>query len=521
MQKKVLPFIVTLMLAVTIYSMPVVAAENTEPVESEQQSEDEDQNEAEQQPENEAAEDDPQDNIESEKQQLQLEANFVDVNDAYWAKSEIHYLYSLAIVSGYEPEPGKYEFKPENNVTRAQAAKMLVSALGEEELKVAKPSFTDVPTDDWAFGWIEQAVNLNIFTGYDDGTFKPNAQLTRAQMSKMITNAFALSMSAQSEDVLVFTDVKKDHWALPFINRMYYNGITTGSNNRYMPENKITRAQFSAFLSRALSEEFKIPVVIEPINGTVIYKGTVTAQSNLNVRSGPTTESIILGKLPAGEEIDIYAINGNWVKFNFNGQSGYVYKTYVKLKNLSGSPIKDRIIVLDAGHGGTDPGAVEGTNNEKNIVIKIATLLEQKLNEGGAKVVMTRSNDSFPSLAERVDISKKNYAEMFVSIHVNSYTTGIPNGTETYYDTSTNDNGPESMILANEIQQRLIANTGMNDRGIKDNGFYVIKNNNVPSVLVELGFLSNDADREKLIADQYVEIFAQSIYDGIVQYYQK
>jgi N-acetylmuramoyl-L-alanine amidase len=76
-------------------------------------------------------------------------------------------------------------------------------------------------------------------------------------------------------------------------------------------------------------------------------------------------------------------------------------------------------------------------------------------------------------------------------------------------------------LLAKAIHEQIVDNAGMKNRGVKDYHFYVVRNNNVPSVLVELGFITNSSDYQKLISDQYQNIFAQSIYNGIVQYYSE
>jgi N-acetylmuramoyl-L-alanine amidase len=187
---------------------------------------------------------------------------------------------------------------------------------------------------------------------------------------------------------------------------------------------------------------------------------------------------------------------------------------------VNGNPIKGRIIIVDAGHGGTDSGTIGNGVYEKNIVLSVAKKLQQKLEKAGAKVIMTRADDKYKTLKQRVEIAKQNYAELFVSIHVNS---GSPSasGTETYYDTSTNPNGYESYLLAKEIQEQIVTNADMFDRGVKDNNFYVIRYNTVPSVLVELGFISNSKDVKKLTSDDYQNIFAESIYNGILQYYSE
>jgi len=440
---------------------------------------------------------------------------FTDVPSGYWAVNEIHFLYNQSIIQGYETG-GTATFRPEQNVTRAQAAKMLVKALGKSELQVAKPTFKDVGTGHWAQGWVERAVEMGLFTGYDDRTFRPDEPLKRSQMGKVIALAFNLPLDSSKENMQVFSDVNRSHWAHRYILKLYYNGISNGNQNRFMPEQYISRSQFSAFLARALSDEFRLPVVEDQ----VIATGTVTADV-LNVRAKPNTNSNILGKLVRGNVVNIYEIQGDWARINYNNAIAYVHKSYLKLSTATGSVLQNRIIAVDAGHGGTDPGAIGQNAYEKTIVLSVAQKLKAKLQAAGANVVMTRDNDTFVSLEERVQIAKRNNAELFISIHVNSASSNKANGTETYYDTSKNPKGYESYLLAKEIQSQIVNNAKMYDRGVKDNNFYVIRNNNVPSVLIELGFISNEGDASKLVSNTYQDIFAESIYRGIVQYYSR
>jgi len=437
---------------------------------------------------------------------------FEDVPAGYWAKEEIEFLYSRSIIQGYN-EAGQPIFRPREAVTRAQAVKMLMKALGEEEKTSVNATFKDVPDNHWAAGWISLAVEKGILTGYSDGTFRPNDLLKRSQMSKIIALAFSLPDISPNEKTNIFQDVDKGYWAQPYVLKLYYNGITNGNQNRFMPEDYISRDQFSAFLARAMDEKFRLPV-----KTAAIATGKVTAQA-LNVRSEGNANASIVGKLSYGTVVNVYAINGYWAKISYGNISGYVHKSYLKLKNMNGNVLQGRIITVDAGHGGTDPGTIGNGAYEKNIVLPVAQKLKTKLENAGAKVVMTRESDTYPTLEQRVNIAKQNYAELFVSIHVNS---GSPsaNGTETYYDTSTNPNGYESYLLAKAIHEQIIANADMNDRGVKDNNFYVIRYNNVPSVLVELGFITNADDVQKLTSDEYQTIFAESIYQGIIEYYQ-
>jgi N-acetylmuramoyl-L-alanine amidase len=440
---------------------------------------------------------------------------FKDVTNEYWANEEIAYLSSLGIIGGYDSTGGTY-FKPDTSVTRAQAAKMLVIAKGYNEVKPSKQRYPDVPLNHWAAGWIEKAVQLGYFEGKDSGLFDPQGHLTRDQMSKIVSLAFGLNIDASADRPIVFTDIPSSHWAATYINSLYYNGITDGTVKEYRPRNYTSRAQFSVFLSRAKSDRFKLEV-----KQPVIVKGKVTA-SSLNVRSSTTSGSTALGRLSKGEVVDVYSINGYWAEINFNGKKAYVHKTYLKLVNPAGNPLKDRIIVVDAGHGGHDSGAVNGSVYEKSIVMDVTNRVYQKLEAAGAKVLKTRNSDSvFVPLEDRVKFAQDHYAELFLSIHVNAAYSPDAKGTETYYNSTSNDNGTESYYLAKEIQEEMIRQLNTKDRGVKDGEWYVIKYQEIPAVLLELGFISNSEDLSKLTSSTYKEKYAQAIYQGILNYYNK
>lgn len=262
------------------------------------------------------------------------------------------------------------------------------------------------------------------------------------------------------------------------------------------------------------------PPVETPIYTTNTV-GKVTV-SSLNIRSQASDTSNVVGKLTLHDVVAVHSISGNWANITTSdGTEGYVHKSYVKLINQSGSPIKDRIIVIDAGHGGKDPGATSNGALEKDIVLKVATSVKNKLEADGAKVVLTRSNDTYYSLDERVDIAQKHYADVFVSLHVNAASNTSAQGTETYYSVQGNGSLLEKDALAAAINRQIVKNANMRDRGVKTANFVVIKNTAYPAVLVELGFITNSQDRAKLTDNGYIEIFADSIYKGIVEYYQK
>lgn len=247
--------------------------------------------------------------------------------------------------------------------------------------------------------------------------------------------------------------------------------------------------------------------------------GRVTTNS-LNIRQSASSNSDIIGSLPLNAIVSVNSISNWWANITYNGVTGYVHKTYLHLMNKTGSSVKDRIIVLDPGHGGTDPGAVNGSYTEKAVVLDVAKRVQALLEQAGAKVVLTRSTDVFIPLNDRPTIALNNYADMFISIHTNSFTTGSPKGTETYYNDSSSTNLQEEKNLATLINNQIVSNLGMTNRGVLDANFAVTRPLDMPAILVELGFISNASDLEKLKSDYHKQLFAQSIYNGIESYYR-
>ncbi|WP_445479373.1 N-acetylmuramoyl-L-alanine amidase [Lysinibacillus irui] len=260
------------------------------------------------------------------------------------------------------------------------------------------------------------------------------------------------------------------------------------------------------------------PPTTPPASGEVLGRVTV---DNLNVRSQSNSTSAVLFKLNKGKYVQVHSINGYWAEITYDGQTGYVHKSYIKLLNQNNKPLQNRIIILDPGHGGKDPGTVKGSAAEKNITLKVSTQVKQLLENAGAKVYMTRTGDTYPSLQDRVDFTQANYGEIFVSVHVNSAANASAQGTETYYAISTGDMYQEDIDLATFVNNQIVNNLNMKNRGVKQEQYYVIRNMVIPSILVELGFLTNTEDNNKMTNDQYVKLFAESIYNGILQYYKK
>lgn len=177
-------------------------------------------------------------------------------------------------------------------------------------------------------------------------------------------------------------------------------------------------------------------------------------------------------------------------------------------------------IVVDAGHGGKDPGTLWGDVYEKDINLAIAQKLEQVLQAEGYEVIMTRNGDVKLGLEERVQIAEKNRADLFVSIHQNALEhDNVTSGIEIYCNESAD---PDSGKLADSIHTYLLDATGAVDKGVrKDSDFYVVQNASMPACLIETGFLTADKEREKLLDEAYQSQAAQGIADGIREFLEK
>jgi len=196
---------------------------------------------------------------------------------------------------------------------------------------------------------------------------------------------------------------------------------------------------------------------------------------------------------------------------------------YFYIKVVNPKEKYDKIILLDPGHGGKHPGAVNDlilpgtTIMEKDIVLEISQNVKNKLeNEGKLKVYMTRNSDSFVDLVKRAEISNS-IADVFVSIHINAALNTTAHGIETIYFEKIiqNSKGISSREVAEIFQRNLIKETGARNRGVKTDALVVLKENNNPSVLLELNFLSNPAEVVLLMDESYKEKLAVAITNGI------
>lgn len=192
-------------------------------------------------------------------------------------------------------------------------------------------------------------------------------------------------------------------------------------------------------------------------------------------------------------------------------------------------------VIIDPGHGGTDPGSVNRYGKEKDFNLRLAKILMKDLERKGFRVRMTRSSDVYPSLGQRVSFANRIPDAIFVSIHFNSFVNSTAKGIETYAlsprgSGTHNSRGvrnnflegnrrdSENIALATAVHAAVMKKTQAEDRGIKRDRFTVLAGLSMPAVLLEGGFLSNPAEAKKIASTSYLSIISQGITNGIVTY---
>lgn len=185
---------------------------------------------------------------------------------------------------------------------------------------------------------------------------------------------------------------------------------------------------------------------------------------------------------------------------------------------ISEASKKDRLIVIDAGHGGSDPGASHYGVNEKDLNLDIAKRLNVLLEKNNIKTYMTREDDTYVGLYERAYIANNMNATLFLSIHNNAYYAKY-SGTETlYYPERANSTGFTSKRFAQLIQSELVGDLGTYDRGIVERpNLVVLKATKMPAALAEIAFMSNSGDIAKLKSEEFRQKTAQALCDAILK----
>ena len=271
-------------------------------------------------------------------------------------------------------------------------------------------------------------------------------------------------------------------------------------------------------IQEILNKQAGLPTTIDS------NKMFVTKLKETPIYSASNVTSELIGTVDKGTQFVYEDREGDFYKVSVgNGKYGYI-PYWLVTTNFAGietdetipQGIKTAIIVIDPGHGGDDPGAVVNFSDkhEADHTLTTALLVKKELEAMGAKVFLTRTNDSSVSLSERADISNKNNADAFISIHFDSAEDSSLSGTTTYYFSEKSEN------LSQTVNKYLARNLPLKNQGSRFQNFMVLRDNARPSILLELGYLNNQGDNKVISSEEYQQNIAKSIANALKEYFQ-
>ncbi|WJQ85920.1 GBS Bsp-like repeat-containing protein [Streptococcus parasuis] len=327
-----------------------------------------------------------------------------------------------------------------------------------------------------------------------------------------------------------------------YISHVYYQGLdgtltAIGATSITLPELKTSGTITAINVNdQAGSYEVKISNVIAPKGLNKVYVPTWTEAGDQDDivwhEAQLQSDGTYLAKITKSEHKNESGIYVSHVYYRMlDGSMLAVGGTQVELPSA-----RSYTIYIDPGHGGVDSGASYGGVYEKNLALSVANKLKANLIQLGYQVLMTRTADyNVDFKTERPQMANQSNADLFISIHFNA--TGLPSsdatGIETYwyqYDpeyqpkiNAAMHNDPtrlaESQILANQVQTSLISGTGAVNRGVRRDTFAVLRETAIPAILVELGFMDNPSDLQKINQDSYQTKLANALAQGIDNWY--
>lgn len=329
-----------------------------------------------------------------------------------------------------------------------------------------------------------QSIYITNINDMKEGAL-PNANIASA------IKKISVKQTSQTETYIL---LEFDNPVVHSVRRTYNKFLFDFLNVDFSTNEPVIKAnktqQFGGFIVQKMSEKRPTLSLLFPVSDT------------LKVETGMTQD---------GRTIAI-KLTGNLGEVKYPDIKNPI--TIIKPNNKK-LPLSGKVIVVDAGHGGKDAGAISGQKYEKVPALAMAQKLQKNLEDKGAKVIMTRSDDTFVSLQDRVTISNYENADLFVSIHLNSSEKSNIHGVETHWY---KDNSKD---LARYVQTALMKEVTATDRGLFKSMFYVINHTTAPAILVETGFISNPQERDELFGEKRQTATAKAICDGVLEYFEK
>ena len=220
--------------------------------------------------------------------------SFTDVSSSLDHHDAIMELAARGILQGYEDD----RFMPDIKLTRAHASKILAMSLGLDATNVKDPGFKDINKNQWYYGYVATLANAGYISGFEDGTFRPNAPLTRAQTSKILDKSYKMPMEAKTENP--FADVSNNAWYVDHIRTLVENKVTKGKTaTTFEPNANVTRAQMASFVVRSENYEKVANIVAETkakIRATVLENNVIEKDGKKVAEASydPTTDTLTL-----------------------------------------------------------------------------------------------------------------------------------------------------------------------------------------------------------------------------------
>jgi len=280
--------------------------------------------------------------------------------------------------------------------------------------------------------------------------------------------------------------------------------------------------------------------LLELTNHTQVLSIDYTREGEAHVQTRAQTLRFFEGLRRLEIEEALYWMNGPLVYLDREWQVPQVDLEHTLAPLVSHQqPAPQRapfVVVLDPGHGGHDPGAVEGNLHEKDLVLDVARIVQSKLEAEGVTVRLTRTNDTFITLEDRPLLARKLDASILVSIHANRTSSSYARGIESFilpapgFPGTSNSPPPRNqsltanrfdlpnLLLANALHRSMVQRTGAVDRGIKRERFAVLRDAPCPAVLLEIGFMSNPEELANLRSPAWIDTLTDAIRDGILAY---
>ena len=362
-----------------------------------------------------------------------------------------------------------------------------------------------------AAGFAQRAGSMSEITGIRVST---DADKTRIVVDGTKETEYKVSVISNPQRIII--DIQ-NAWVSPNVKK------ATNIDSRFAKAVRIAQHDSST-----------VRVVIESSMGKNNYK--VFA-----LKGGTTAYRVVmdLGKVGGGSKnsgIDFNPQPKPDTSGSNNTNKGETVETTPSVTTPSGTTtepaftpgLKGKIIALDAGHGGSDTGAIGPTGvTEKGVTLRVAKALQKLLQAEGATVLMTRTTDTEVSpkkanasdveeLQARCDVGNDGNADIFISMHMDSFTNSTPSGTTGYYYTK---GSKASQRLAQYVSEGVVTALGTGNRGTKSCNFYVVKHTDMPATLVEMAFISNDKEEKLMNSEAGINRAAEGILNGLRRFF--